>query len=283
MILFNKQSCFNFSYSSVLIIDTWVYIMKEKRTENSVQLIDRTFQTLEFVSKNGSVSLKEIYTSLNINKASISRIVGALCENDYLRRDEKTGNFSLSFRAFEVGVRAVRDISYLNVLRSLLDSLSTELNAVAQFSVDDNDELLCLESFNKNNENLSVNTSVGQRTPLYATSAGKAILSTYTNDELFSKWKKMNIKPLMPNTITNYDDFLREMALVRQRNYATDREENDPGVFCVGTVLLNYNRRAVGAISLSSSSMDAEKEQLWSRTLIERTKNLFGVIGYSTA
>ena len=57
----------------------------------------------------------------------------------------------------------------------------------------------------------------------------------------------------MPNTITTFEAFMQEITLVRQQNYAVDREESDPGVFCVGTVLLDYNRRAVGS-SVSQSA-----------------------------
>ena len=54
------------------------------------------------------------------------------------------------------------------------------LGVIAQFSVEDNNELLCLESYDPTGSSFSVYTRVGQRSPLYSTSAGKAILSTYS-------------------------------------------------------------------------------------------------------
>ena len=58
----------------------------------------------------------------------------------------------------------------------MLDHLSGALDVIAQFSVREQDELLCLESFDLAHSNFSVYTRVGQRSQLYATSAGKAIL-----------------------------------------------------------------------------------------------------------
>ena len=154
------------------------------KNPGSVQVIDRTFKILESIAQNGSMSLKDIYTSLELNKASALRIVNALCSNGYLQRDPINGNYSLTFKAFEVGVYAVRNVNHISFIKNVLEQLSDELGVIAQFSIEDNNELLCLESYDPTGSSFSVYTRVGQRSPLYSTSAGKAILSTYSNEEI---------------------------------------------------------------------------------------------------
>ena len=61
--------------------------MSEPKSPGSVQAIDRTFKILETIARNGNVSLKDIYTTLGLNKASTLRIVTALCSNGYVCRD----------------------------------------------------------------------------------------------------------------------------------------------------------------------------------------------------
>lgn len=256
--------------------------MKELTSTSNVQSIERAFYVLELVAEKGSMSLKDLYTTVGINKASMSRIAATLCHNGYLNKNDKTGEFSLSFKAFEVGVQAVKNISYIDLIKSLLERLSEELDVIAQFSIEDHDKLLCIECFNKNNDHFAVYTSVGQKTPLYATSAGKAILSTYSNDEILEKWKRFDVQRYTEHTITSPDVFIREIAKIRQQKYATDREENELGCFCVGTVLMNYNRQAVGSISLSTSTMDEKKEYDLSQRLIEETSRLSYMLGYTT-
>ena len=152
--------------------------MSEPKSPGSVQVIDRTFKILETIARNGNVSLKDIYTTLGLNKASTLRIVTALCSNGYVCRDPVGGNYSLTFKAFEVGVYAVRNVNYISFIKSFLEQMSSDLGVIAQFSVEDNNELLCLESYDPTGSSFSVYTRVGQRSPLYSTSAGKAILST---------------------------------------------------------------------------------------------------------
>lgn len=255
--------------------------MTESSTPSSVQVIDRTFRILETVAKTGTMSLKDIYSALGLNKASTLRIVNSLCENGYLKRDEISGSYSLSFKAFEIGVYAVRNVDYISFIKSTLEQLSSELGVIAQFSVEDNNELLCLESYDPSKSNFSVYTRVGQRSPLYSTSAGKALLSTYPNDEIRKKWDQMNIHQYTKNTITSFDDLLKDIGHIRQCNYALDNEESEPGLFCVGTVLLNYNRKPIGAISLSTNHMTKEYQQQLSEALLSQTGQLSYMLGYS--
>lgn len=248
---------------------------KENQKETqSVQVIDRTFQILEFVSKNDRASLKEIYTHLGVNKASIFRIVNALCANGYLNKDERSGDYSLSYKCYEVGINAIRNIDYIAFIREALDTLSKNFDVISQYSIDDHNELLCLESYDSSSSNFSIYTRVLYRTPLYATSAGKAILSTYPDDQIAEKWKDMNVRAYTPNTITRLDDFMKEINHVRQCGYATDREEISLGLFCIGVPLLDYNHKAIGAISLSCNQMDAAKEATLYRALSTHSQRL---------
>ena len=183
----------------------------------SLQVVERTFKVLELIAANRKMRLNDIYSATGINKASLLRILASLCECGYLNRSERDGEYSLTFKAFEVGVKAVRTSEIDYVIRNTLEQLSREHNVVAQFSVEDHDELLCLQSYDENSTGYTVYTRVGQRMPMYTSSAGKAILSTYSNEQIREKWKRYDVRRLSPNSITNIDAFLKEIARVRER------------------------------------------------------------------
>lgn len=255
--------------------------MNEQNETGSVQIIDRTFAVLELVSQSGSSSLKEIYSQLGLSKASTLRIVTALCANGYLERDPK-GNYSLTFKSYEIGLRAVRRVDYITFIRETLDTLSNELGVIAQFSVREQKELLCIESFDLTRANFSIYTRVGQRSQLYATSAGKAILSTYTDADIKDLWDSMDIRAFTPNTITDFDRFMQEIYEARQRGYAMDNEESEPALFCVGTPLLNANKKAIGAISLSTNTMNDVTRQRLVSAMLSQTQRLAYMLSYSS-
>ena len=246
----------------------------------SVQVIDRTFAVLELVSLNGSMSLKDIYSALGLNKASTLRIVNALVSNGYLDRDSK-GNYSLTFKSYEIGIRAVRRVDYITFIRETLDKLSDDLEVIAQFSVREQNELLCLESFDSTRSNFSIYTRVGMRSQLYATSAGKASLSTYDDDDIKALWSSMEIRAFTPRTIVDFDEFMKEIYVTRKRGFAVDMEESESGLFCVGTPLTSSKHSAIGAISLSTNRMTDADLQKISKGLLSQTQRLAYMLSYS--
>lgn len=246
----------------------------------SVQVIDRTFAVLESVSSNGAMSLKDIYSATSLNKASTLRIVNALVANGYLDRDNN-GNYFLTFKTYEVGLRALRRVDYITFIRETLGKLSDELEVIAQFSVREQNELLCLESFDSTRSNFSVYTRVGMRSQLYATSAGKAIISTYNDEDIRALWPEMNVRAFTPNTFTDFDEFMKEIYAIRARGYALDMEESEANLFCIGTALVNSKQKAIGALSLSTNRMDEATRQKLSRNLLSQTQRLDYLLSYS--
>jgi DNA-binding IclR family transcriptional regulator len=54
-----------------------------------------------------------------------------------------------------------------------------------------------------------------------------------------------------PNTITDVDELLLEMARIRKRGYAIDEVEYEPDVKCVAAPVWNHRQTVVGAISVT--------------------------------
>lgn len=254
------------------------------KTENkieTIQAVDRALQILETIGRVNSMSLAELNKEIRVNKASLSRLIYTLVQNGYLAKNENNGDYSLTLKTYEVGLNAVQNLDKLSLINSTLVDLHNRCGRIAQFSVEDNNQLLCLQSIGREAMGFSVYTSIGHRSPLYSTSAGKALLSTYTNGEIIEKWNKMNIQSLTENTLTGIQQFLQDTGLTRQRGYALDREENEYHVFCVGTVIMDFSNRPIGAISVSGRSLTAQEEEEISSLVLTSSRKLSSLLGYA--
>lgn len=251
--------------------------------QDTVQSVDRALQVLETVSRLGSVSLNDLRRELDLNKASILRLAQTLVANGYLSKNSQSGNYSLTLKTYEVGISAVQSLNQISIINTVLVDLRRDTSRIAQFSIEDNNELICLQSIGQTSPVFSVYTSVGKRSPLYCTSAGKALLSTYPNDEIIRKWEMLDIKPLTKNTHTDVQSLLQDVAEIRRRNYAVDREENEYDVVCVGSVVMNHTRTPIGAISVSAGSLTEEEEPQVSSTVINAARRLSNLLGYASA
>lgn len=246
--------------------------------------VERALKLLELLSEHGKMSLNEMHQISKINKASLLRLTYTLVQQGYAKKDEETGEYSLTLKSYEVGVRAVQNVDKMSLINSVLADLNQSTGRIAQFSVEDNNTLLCLQSINQNNNLFSVYSNLGGRSPLYCTSAGKAILSAYSNTEILAKWEKMDVKPLTKNTITDIQRLLEDISLTRQRGYALDNEENEYQICCIGSIVLGASGKPVGAVSLSGNVFQDEREiQAVADDLLPAVRRLSGMMGYIQA
>ena len=63
-------------------------------------------------------------------------------------------------------------------------------------------------------------------------------------------------------TRTEVNDLLKEVGLVRERGYATDLEEFEEGLRCIGAPVRDYTRKVVGAVSVSGPAHRLSDERI---------------------
>jgi DNA-binding IclR family transcriptional regulator len=96
---------------------------------------------------------------------------------------------------------------------------------------------------------LRLYSAIGRRLPAHATALGKALLAARPADELDALLPGP-LPALTPHTITDRTALHAELATIRDRGYAVDREENTEGIVCVARVV-PLRDPATDAISLS--------------------------------
>lgn len=246
----------------------------------TIQTVDRAFQLLETIAKKGSMSLADLHNEIKVNKASLLRLAYTLTQNGYLEKDSKNGNYSMTLKMYEIGTNAINSIDKFSVINSVLMELSEKTGRIAQFSIEDQNQIMCLQSIGQKTSSFSLYTNVGRRSPLYCTSAGKALLATYSNAEIMEKWSHFDVKPFTAHTITDVQKLLQDIGKIRMRQYAVDIEENEYDVFCVGSAVLGNDGKPIGAISISGRTLTPEEEKTISTYLLDAVKLLSNMMGY---
>jgi DNA-binding IclR family transcriptional regulator len=93
---------------------------------------------------------------------------------------------------------------------------------------------------------------IGTILPAYCTSVGKALLAQQDEDLVHAWAATLEFNRLTPNTIASVDELMEELDRIRERGYAIDDEEREPGVRCIGAPIFDHEHRAVAAISLGA-------------------------------
>ncbi|WP_409969368.1 IclR family transcriptional regulator [Bengtsoniella intestinalis] len=253
--------------------------MEQSKSPDGVQSVERAFLLLETVAKNGVMSLNALHKAVGLNKPSTLRLANTLSSIGYLDKNAD-GAYSLSLKTYELGSSALRRIDRMELITATLQELCEKTGRVAQFSIEDHNELLCIRSTHTNSQSFSVYTTVGRRAPLYCTSAGKAILSTYSNQQIIDKWEQIDIKAFTKFTHTTGQNLLQDISEIRQQGYALDVEENEYNVICIGAIVRDHNGGIVGAISISGNNVTREDMEAYKDVLMSATSRLSSLFGY---
>ena len=219
--------------------------------KDTVQSVVRGLKILEIVAEHNEISLKEISTLSGLNKATAHRLLSTLIETGYI--ENKNGIYRPTYKLFSLGSKKIDQVDSYKIAHRYIKDLSNTIEATVHLVVEDNMEVVYIDKINPNNSSsrFILRSQVGKRAPMYCTSVGKVILSSYPDSKIKEIWETTEIKPLTPKTITKFEAFLEEINLVRSQGYALDLEENEIGVVCVGCAIYNHKGLVEGAISSS--------------------------------
>ena len=92
-------------------------------------------------------------------------------------------------------------------------------------------------------------TEPGRRVPVHCTGVGKALLSQLPDDAVRELLARTGMPAQTPNTITELDVMLTELARIRRDGYALDEGEQEVGVRCVAVPV----EGALGTLGISVS------------------------------
>lgn len=105
---------------------------------------------------------------------------------------------------------------------------------------------------------LGVTFRIGMRLPVPYTATGKAMASTFSDDDIKSRLQSHWPQPLTDKGPANVSAFIKELEAVRTRGYSIDAGEVREGMHCFGAPVFDSSgSHAVAGVAVSMLSLDA--------------------------
>ena len=253
----------------------------------SVQSIDRVLDIIEALSTAPQgMSLSDLAAMTDLHVSTAHRLVTALVDRGYAKKDTGRGKYRLTLRLFEIGSSASRVLGLLSASKQFLDELADFSQEAVHLVERDSDEVVYLYKSEPAQQLVRMSSCVGCRNPMYCTGVGKSILAFLPEAEAARIWDQSDIQAFTCHTITDWPAMQQEMARIRASGYAMDNEEHEHGVRCVAAPIWNWEDEPVGAISISApvSRMDETTIQRMVPRLLSATQEISSLLGHvSTA
>jgi DNA-binding IclR family transcriptional regulator len=225
-----------------------------------VKSADRVMQILETIgSKNHGMTHGELAKVLGIPKGSLSFLLSNLVDRDYLTFDRSSKLYMLGPTLLVLTGRYLSNLDLVRVGRPIVHELVSEINEDTELAVMKGDEILFLYK-EECSKPLKYSIAIGERAPLYATSAGKAILAHLSADEISLYCSAASLAPITKNTITDQEVLRRELNAIRSKGLAYGREEYHHGICAVAAPIFNLYGNVVGSIVVTLPSVRFNSE-----------------------
>ena len=229
--------------------------------KNPIQVADRLFGALELLAENGDAGVMEVSTALGLNKSTAHRVLNSLIYMGYARQNEETGRYEPSLKVVDLANKVMKHVDIVQAVRPYLRKLMEMTDETVHFVERDGVDAVYIDKIESYRYGIQMVSRIGSRIPLYCSGVGKAIAASLDEHEVEEIWIRSRIVPLTAHTFTDFEEFKKELAVIRARGYALDNEENENGVRCIAVSLKDYTGRVKYAFSISApvSRMDDER------------------------
>lgn len=247
-----------------------------------VKSADRSLKIIELIShvKEG-MNHKDLSQSLGIPGSSLSALLSTLVSREYL-------NFDAVSRRYKIGPQILHlaghylanfDIVRLGspILRALV--MSTCESALIAIRKQNDIQVISKELCS---ESIQQVIDVGERAPLYATAAGKAILAYFNDEELKGYLASVRLEPLTPKTITNKKILARQLKQIRAGAVAYSLRENDEHIIAMAAPVFDLHWTVTASITIPVPVVrfSSEKEKIIEPALREAAESLSRQLGF---
>ena len=257
--------------------------MAEQQDCAPIKSVARAIEILtSFSWERPERGVNELARELGLHKSTVSRLMMTLECGGLLTRDLGTDRYRLGIDL--IGL-ASQVISYLDVreiarpyLRELADTCQETVNLV----VLDAGQVVNLEQFVPPARRVMNIGWIGRRMPPHCTAAGKVLLAHLPPEDV-DRVLPAELERFTAHTITDRDQFHRELARTLEQGYAVVEEELEEGLNAIAAPSYDYQGEVPAAVSAAGPAYRVTRAQVprLAEQLIETSSAISRRLGHS--
>ncbi len=234
---------------------------KARFPEARVPSVDRALDLLELLARSGrSLRFSDLSRKLRIPKSSLHYLIQNLASRGYLEREPNGRGYLLGLCVTNFANAEIVKSQLNMVCSRYLEKLTTKLGLTAAVGVLDGTEGLVIDV--KAPTDIRYESWAGRHFDLHCSALGKALIAHLSDMEIDKLFQGRALPKHNPNTVCSVEVLKGHLAEARTRGFATNNEELDVGIRCVGAPILNSAGRVIAAVSVGSSVRKVGSSQI---------------------
>lgn len=237
-------------------------VSSDNQTEAAGGTVGKALHVLDMVAEKGqAVRFNDLLADSPYPKATLYRLLQTLTTQGLLSYDEDRQTYALGMRLVRLAHAAWRQSSLAPLARPFLDALSLDVGETIHLAQMDRGQVLYVEKRNAASP-VEMFSQAGKIGPGYCTGVGKAMLAHLPPAELDRAIRNQSFYKHTETTLTDEDALRAELQAIRSSGVSFDREEHEPGIICIAVPILTSTHRAIGALSITSTTRKSSLDDL---------------------
>lgn len=244
-----------------------------------VKAVVRTFTLLEALAEDPRRGISELARETGMAKATVFRFIQTLKELGYLIPLPGDEGFILTMKLFQLGSRALEYKDLIKLAHPFMVRLSELTKETVHLAIRDGSKIIYLHKIDSQ-YSLRMQSAVGRSAPLHCTGVGKVLAAWEPEERMAGILKNYDWTPYTEHTLTSADAFREELALIRGRGYAEDREEHEERIFCLAAPVRDHTGSVIAGLSVSQPRfrLDEKKQKIMIDALLKECRNLSSLL-----
>ena len=216
--------------------------------------VGKALDVLDLVAQAGRpVRFTDLLAHRLFPKATLYRFLQTLTNQGMLSHDSETGSYALGVRLVRLAHAAWSQSSLAPIARPFVDALAHDTGETIHLAQMDQGQVLYVDKRNATKP-VDMFSQAGKVGPAYCTGVGKAMLAFLPDDLLERAIERQSFHAFTAQTLASPDALRAELAAIRARGHAFDREEHEVGIICVAVPILSRTGQVLGALSVTSTT-----------------------------
>jgi len=224
-----------------------------------VQSVDRAISILDFLARDGELSVTDIAGALGVHKSTAFRLLATLETHRLVEQVNDRGRYRLGVGNLRLAGATTARLDVVTEARPVTRQLAGDTGETVNLTVRSEESALYLDQV-AGSSALQSHNWVGQRIPLHATSNGKVLLSELSERELDAALP--HLPRYTDHTITSRQRMLEELDEVRRRGYALAVDELEIGLTAAAAPIRSAHGDIIASMSISGPTFRLTRDRL---------------------
>ena len=230
--------------------------------DGGVQSVDRALLIIETLAEDDEgYRLSDLSVRTGLSTSTVHRLLATLEKRRFVQFDRYESKWHVGVQSFAVGATFARRRNFAAQAMPYLRKLRDQTRETANLAVVDDESIIVLTRM-ESREIMRSLTKVGGRVAMVASGVGKAVLATYSDEDVNAIICRQGMPRLTEKSIVRPGELFKQLQMIRQQGYAIDDEEARIGLRCVAAVVFNDCGEPLAAISVSGMTSRVTAERL---------------------